>query len=479
LSSGVYIPQDFVESLRTHVPKFQDESDRNQWGLALMAWEKSQKRRQHRTQPGAVSFSAKELEVLFGRNKYAPLLRTTFGNWSANWSQAEGTTRAYRFSIEVREALTAYATAPTAGLVDLLVLKGKSLSVAKSLPRAISSTGTNGKTTPTAQWSCAKHMNKVPVNAEMLAALQQWFTDQLASSEIEGPMRLFLKRLLDVVVKVTRLSQTTLAGPGYIPQVYAIAPTGRLYARGLNLQNTPSLIKEAALHGLWEYDFANCHFSIVSQMASERGVPCPAIDHYMANKKQVRQDIADGAGVTIDQAKQCLLALLYGAKESSWFKSAIPDAIGEEAAQRLYALPTFKALSADLDGARRAILDSWPRTANGSLTNACGKAIAGNATPARQLAHLVQGVEARALWAAVNLHPDDIVLLQHDGFVSLRRLDCAALEHAVTTAVGYGLRLEEEQIELHADARSLADRTKNEMALETASGLESGPPDAD
>ncbi|RYF47208.1 MAG: hypothetical protein EOO38_12595 [Cytophagaceae bacterium] len=475
MSSGIYIPQDFIDSLRAHVPNFKDETDRNQWGLALMAWEKSQKSRQHRTEHGAISFSAEKIKELFGRDKYGPLHRACFGNWTSNWSHKNHTTRGYRFSFEFRDAMDAYASMPVTAPITLLTLSGKRIKVARSLPHAISSRGTNGKTTPTADWECAKQMNRVPVNQEMLKALCRWLTGQLAEHDLEEELKPFLMRLLDIVVKMIRMSQTSLAGSGHIPQVYAIAPTGRLYARGLNLQNSPSLIKDAALHGLWEYDFVNCHFSILAQMAQERGTPCPAILHYLNNKTHTRKTIANGVAISVDQAKQCLLALLYGARTSNWFKNAIPMAIGEEAARKLYALPTFLALSTELVGARSVILSSWPRTANGSLTNASGKAITGRATPAKKLAHLLQGIEARALRAAVNLYPDAIVMMQHDGFVARCQLDCVALEQAVLDAVGYRLELEEKQVELHKDARSLVDRTKSEMAPEAASALSSDP----
>lgn len=315
-------------------------------------------------------------------------------------------------------------------------------------------------------------MNRVPVNVAMLESLRHWIEDCLLEPDrVDGPLRQFLERLRDFTVKLIRMSNTTLAGPGHIPQVYAITPTGRLYARGLNLQNAPSLIKEAALHGLWEYDFSNCHFTIVAQMAANAGVPCPGIEHYLANKALVRKEVAEGAEITLDQSKHCLLALLYGARVSRLASSAIPTAIGLDAADRLYALPVFQGLSKEIERARRAILGQWPRTANGSLTNACGRAISGKEKPARQLAHLVQGVEAKALMVCVNAHPVDIVLMQHDGFTATRRLDCVMLEGLLGRSIGYNLRVEERQLELHLDARVRMIRMKSEMALEAAPDL--------
>lgn len=466
------IPGGFFEELRAHVTGFVAEPERNQWGLAQMAWEGSQKGRQHRTTPGAMSFSAQELDELFGRRKFQPLFRRVdFFQRSPGWSKNEGVTKAYWFSKEVRQALASYAGRSSTEPEDLLYLSGSQMKVARSLPRAVASVGTKGRATSTADWSSAMGMNRVPVNVAMLESLQHWLQAHLLALDLDRTdesLRWVLERLAALAGKLIRMSNTTLAGPGHIPQAYALAPSGRLYARGLNLQNAPKLIKEAALHRLWEYDFSNCHFTIVAQLAAKAGLPCPRIEHYLANKQLVRNEVAEGALITLDQAKRCLLALLYGAKASRLPSTAIPAEIGLDAADRLYALPVFQGLSLEIARARRVILDKWPRTANGSLTNACGRAISGKEKPSRQLAHLVQGVEAKALMTCVNTHPGDIVLMQHDGFTATRGLDCSRLQEALLRSTGLNLQVEERRLELHPDARARLDRIKSEMALEAA-----------
>jgi hypothetical protein len=72
----------------------------------------------------------------------------------------------------------------------------------------------------------------------------------------------------------------------------------------------------------------------------------------------------------------------------------------------------------------------------------------------------VQGLEAKAIMSIVNLHAETIVLLQHAGFTARKRLDCEALEQVVFDKVGYRLKVEERQLELHEDARQLMCRTK-------------------
>jgi len=260
--------------------------------------------------------------------------------------------------------------------------------------------------------------------------------------------------------EILRMSKTDVAGNGYIATQYVQAQSGRLYAKGINLQTAPTLIKQAALDGLWEYDFSNCHFDIIKQMAALHGYQCTAIAHYLATKQATRRAIAEQAGITEAQAKVCLLAIMYGAKASEWHENAIPEEIGQEAARRLFAVPLFASIHADIKQARSTILKSWRRTANGSLSNMFGKAIAADAKPEEQLAHLIQGVEALALQTAIKMHPNDIVLLQHDGFASTRRLSDKAIMEAVLQATGYRLELEEKTIRIDPDAQFLRNRNK-------------------
>ena len=190
-------------------------------------------------------------------------------------------------------------------------------------------------------------------------------------------------------------------------------------------------------------------------MAAQYGYECEAIAQYLNNKKPTRQAIADQAGISVDQAKKCLLAIMYGARASTWHETAIPQEIGEAAAKRLYKVDLFKAIAQDVARARAVILKNWPRTANGRLTNAYGKAISGTDTRKQQLAHLIQGAEAKALMVAIDMHPNDLVLLQHDGFVATRRLYAPAITKAVLQATGYLLELEESQIQVSPDASFL------------------------
>jgi hypothetical protein len=171
------------------------------------------------------------------------------------------------------------------------------------------------------------------------------------------------------------------------------------------------------------------------------------INHYLANKAAVRQQVADDAGITVDQAKMVLVALLYGAKLSAGLKSAIASAIGFEAAERLVKLSSITALHDEIKRISKRVLSECPRTSRGWVINAFGKSADPNKLTDPQLfAHLLQGVEAKALQAALQCYPNDIVLVQHDGFASKSRLDVGVLAAAVREATGYDLTYEEQQL---------------------------------
>lgn len=61
------------------------------------------------------------------------------------------------------------------------------------------------------------------------------------------------------------------------------------------------------------------------------------------------------------------------------------------------------------------------------------------------------------------MHPTDIVLLQHDGFASTRRLSDKAIMEAVFQATSYRLELEEKTIRIDPDAQFLRNRNKLEI----------------
>lgn len=460
------IPEDLLTHLRKKVVGFKSESMTHQMQLAKMVWEGGSKRRQHQHFQGAMSFTYTELNKAFGRGGFNAInTRLNFFVQTKNWSADKKFTKGYWFSEMVQRVREQYLKRRWRKETKLLVANGLLM---KTLPKAVAAKDMDEITTTA--WSNARELNTVRVNTEGLNALRLWL-ERLKIDCREGriPDTLFAKippmdvieRLLETTSKLIRLSSTDVAGHSCIMHRYVESTSGRLYAKGVNLQSAPALIKQAALAGLWEYDFSNCHFAILTQMAERFGHQCTAITYYLANKKAVRREIAEQAQITEHDAKVCLLALMYGARQSEWHENAIPETIGVSAAKRLFKVGLFDAIAQDIDQARRVILAGWERSQRGSLVNDFGKTLkTAGSTPPKMLAHLIQGVEAKALKTAIDLYPNDIVLLQHDGFAATKKLDSRAIMDAVMDATGYLMELESSRIQIDPDAYFLKTHSK-------------------
>ena len=100
--------------------------------------------------------------------------------------------------------------------------------------------------------------------------------------------------------------------------------------------------------------------------------------------------------------------------------------------------------------ARRAVIKDWPRSRK-RLQNAYGKWISESESDLKILAHLLQGVEAKMLEAVRKCYPNEILLLQHDGFASSVPLDMGKMTEAIFEASGYVMQIEESRIQLDTD----------------------------
>ena len=462
------IPLDLVKFLKMEFPEFRKESPEDQEALARMLWVGNGWRRQHEHFEGALTFHYSELDAEFGRRRF-PAVNGAVGFFSVtkNWSKDHKFTRGYTMTPKVQEAFGRYMKKRRRKNVKLLIGNGIEL---RTPPKAVAAKDSDGKTT--SRWNHYKDGNVIEVDLDNLNALVKWLywvRDDIGRGNIGNlfapypPMKV-IDLTLSMAYQVIRMSQTAVAGRGHLMQRYIEAPSGRLFAQGINLQNAPSLIKEAAFHGMWEYDFSNCHFAILRQMAARFGYECQAVDHSLANKPEVRKEIAKQAGIHEAHSKECLLMLMYGAGQSDDPDKAIPAAIGLEAAQRLYAVDLFAGIGNDVRQARKVILKGWKRNQRGGLTNEFGKTIDPTEQSQLQLlAHLIQGVEAFALNTATKLHdPQTIPLLQHDGFVATSNLPVWEIEQAVEQVTGYRLVMEKERIQISPEAYFLKNSNQNE-----------------
>ena len=447
------IPADLLDHLRRHIKPLAHESMRVQMSVARLLWFGTFRIREHVKYEGFLSYSHREMDEWFGRRKFKAINDRLDLFDITHWSWEGKFTKAYRMTAHTALTLERYFARRREETTAMLFGDGAEL---KTIPAAIASKDARGRTTTA--WPEAEGLRLVPVNLEQMKVLREWLRHELRDGEkrlglFTGTMhRARLERLLDHVRHLIRLAQTKPAGYGHVAHRYVQSSSGRLYAKGWNLQNAGKIVKDAALAGMWEYDFANCHYAILMQMAEREGCQCEAIGHYLANKKDVRQTIAFEAGIALDQAKVCLLAIMYGARQSLWPRNAIPELIGGEAAERLFGVDLFAGIHADIKRARATIVKRWPRNRQGRVTNMFGRAIGGKQAPEEILAHLIQGVEATALRGILTAFPDEIVLVQHDGFAARSRLDAEAIEAAAALATGYTFEVEEKRITLELDS---------------------------
>lgn len=441
-----FLSADFIAHLRANVPGYAKLNRHQQWALADMVWCSASKARRHCILEDSHRFHYAELEKWFGRADFSRINEwLQIFDLTPNWLYEDGATKGYRLLPNFQNVLDSYLLNPCSSPSYLIT---GSLRAVKKLRAAVASTDMRGS--KATEWPCGSSMNCVPVRVDMLEALKAGLNEKLHSccDEGSGKCRETIRRLLLSVASAIRLSTSLSTRHGSMPHLYVEAESGRLYTRGLSLQNAPRIVKRAALYGHWDYDFSHCHFTIFAQMSERNGYRTEAIHDYLSRKAELRQSIAQQASISVEQAKQSLIAVMYGTSTTLCYKNAISREIGQDAAARLFAVPFFKDLVRDIDRGCEVILNDPPRTASWRLPNAMRKAIEfDKSKPMRAIAHLVQGVEALALKSALELYSDEIVLVQHGGFSAHTRLDGLKIEEHVENRTGYRLALEEKKID--------------------------------
>lgn len=363
--------------------------------------------------------------------------------------------RGVRLTPKVKKTLDNYLNRHSKSIDKLLTSDGHHKH--KS-PKAVASKDTNGVTT--ALWRDIKFESDVLVGVETLKKAKQvykgflkiyesgtWNEDLYYRSENPDD----LKDILEAINKILKLANTDMGkGRGYVHHRYIECSTGRLFAQDINLQTIIKVVKQAALHGLWEYDFENCHYAIFKQLANKIGIECPAVDNYLRNKKKIRNQIAKEIGILLDDAKTCLIAIIYGANSFEWEEAKIPKLIGLDKSTMLIKHPRFKAIKEEVGETRPEIINQWDNHGQYTYINHVGKRVWKNESQKKILAHLIQGIEVLLLNTILHEHSKNIVLLQHDGFASTSRLSTTGMEKLLKDKTGFDMPVEEEIIQIDA-----------------------------
>jgi len=449
-----YVLEAFVRSLQRRIAGFRKEPEEVQQHLARLIWDSNIKRRQHTKHRGWMSITYQELYGKFGRTGFREV-NDRLGLFEVNDTYSFGSdrpqyTKGYRLTGKAQAARSGFLRSNVPRFSRLIGGDGRYL---RTPPKAVASKDMGGITA--SAWRNTKFRSTVPVDIASLKKLRKqlrsikkdmeaghWSSDLWFGEKTPEQV----DYCLDLIAQIIKLAHTDIAH-GYVIHRYVESAEGRLYAKSINLCTTPRAVKQAALHGLWEYDFENCHYAIFRYLAGEAGMDCPYIDGYLAHKKAVREHIAASVGISEEQAKTCLLAIMYGARESEWHEAAIPMTVGDKA-ERLYRHPLFSGLVQEIRACRTAILEQWPDKGRTTYKNAVGKRIKKTETKEQIQAHLIQGIEAKMLKIVVDLYPEDILLLQHDGFAASRQLDKGLIEARIKEATGIDMVLEEARIQV-------------------------------
>lgn len=460
-----FVPESFIRALQKGIHGFRMWPERYQWHITKLVWEEGLRRRTHRLKDGYMTVGYKELENSFGRGGFAKMNAalgifevTPNWHWQAGRANSQNATKAYKLSPKASELKERYLKPRRDAVTRLIYLDSKDAFVPlKSAPKPIAAKVDDDPLGVTATaWRNAKIFNKVPVDLDLLRELHAYLVRMLRPENLpQGDIFLVaeaedIERRAEWAGQIIKLAHTDVAGRGYVLHRYAECKTGRLYAKGVSLQTAPRLIRAAALHGLYDYDIENCHYAIFAQLAAQCGYHTQAVQHYLIHKDDIREGIARRVGISVKQAKMTLLALMFGARTTERPDNAIPREIGPDKARTLYRDEEFSAIARDVGAGRDVILKAWP-TGRTTLLNDMGKSISLKTKPEIRIAHILQGIEAKSIRTAIDLFPDEIVLLMHDGFVTTRPIDKGLVEQRMFTETGYRLSLSGGVIELPPD----------------------------
>ena len=460
------VAPDFRELLCRLRPALRSEKPSVLAALAYLVWIERSKRRRHSQCPGAFFVAYQDLEALFGEGKFVPLnnrhrIVEVVRGWvpqgaSYEWAPGEAT-RAFRLIPDIREAQRGYFASIETAVVSLIYPTGRRCLSAR---QGIAPKKRDGS--PRKVWRGINIQSRTPVNVEALASLRanlvhlerNGWSGGDACVPIASEERDYIRELREETESVILMCRTSAAGIGFIAHRYVEADAGRLSALGINLQGCSGLIRRAAQQGSWDLDISNCHLCIIEKLARDRGVHNLEIRRYLANKKALREQLAQRHLLTIDEVKQCLIAVVYGASMSpDPDHSSIAALIGAWRAATLCNDPDFRGIAADVRTARSAILKSWP-TGKQRLRNTAGGSIplidpdtGEKTTPEQRLACIVQGEEARMLRAVVRKYGAQIVLVQHDGWTSSGPMDIAEIEALIECDTGFRVGVDQEEIE--------------------------------
>lgn len=421
-------PSGLVELLRQRIPIYAALPERHQNNIGRMLWDYANNRYQHRIYDGA-AFSVEYMRSLWGnlrtRNR---VVKEFFPNIQGdNISHLISDFNPYDFL-----GLVLVGFLEDDAPIDLLDGEKRM----RMPPNPILSRAANNdpevNNAKHSMWKGIRPSTTVPINQDALLEFSRKTTNHREKMS---------------ALRLLKLSRNTRC-PGSIPVLYEQKSTGRLTEVLFAIQNNQRVVISAALHGYWDYDLNNAHFSILSAWAKTLGQSTPVVDEYLRNRQKLRMELTGHCKAKLEDIKECLIALLYGAPlHTNPDFTEIPKILGKEGAKLFTTHPFVKALKKEIANVGKAIVADT-HSIRGCHVNAMGieAPTHDKRTTFKLLCHALQGVEALALKSVVAKYGEDILLCMHDGWVSRHRLDCNQLKSLIKTTTGFELEIEEHQL---------------------------------
>ena len=431
MSNGVFSvsPSGLEDLLFQRLPQYAALRKSHQHHVAKMLWDFANNRYRHSKYAGA-AFPVEYMDALWGNRRIRNrIVSDYFSNIQGGiLDHLISSYKPYEF---LGKVLVEFLEDQTP--IDLLV-DGKRMKMPPNpiLSRAASYDPqvTHAKKS---KWQGISPLPRMPINQTALFDFSRKTAD--------ARQRMSALRLL-------KLSRNTIC-PGQIPVLYEQKSTGRLTEVLFGLQNNEREVISAALHGMWDYDLQNAHFSIFSAWAKKLGHATPVVDEYVRNKAEIKIELTEHCQSKLDDIKQALISLLYGAPlNANPDFASIPKRLGVASAQLFIKHSFVRNLKKEISSIGKYIVEDT-YTSRGCYVNAMGiepQNIAGATTKFNLLSHALQGVEALALKTVVAQHGQNILLCMHDGWVARTKLDCKQLQDSIFRATGFELGIEEAQL---------------------------------
>lgn len=428
------MPKSLPAFLRLACPLYAAENEDTQLRVARLLWMCRDPRRAHNVYPGFAAISKSDLRAIFVSDKHARAVLAGKYFLVLQGDNLSNFTAGYQPAQNLLDAMEACVRSPEPA--GLLGEDGRKLAAQRGAiaPR-------RAKSGTASSWNGIAPAKNVRVGLDQLRALEPFCVEALACD-------------LQALVCIARNAQPFST----IPHRYSQSGAGRLFTEPPSLQSAPRPLRAAGLAGHWDYDIENCHFAIFAQLAKQAGKNTPNVDYYLTHKPEVRERLATDVDIEIDQAKTCLVMIMYGAvrrlrrktgpAHNDWKPLAVAGEIGYSAAAKLFRHPWYRELHAEVQRTRQAVIAAHTN-AGGFVSNRMQLAIhpgRDDLTESKQLAHILQGYEAAALREIVRRFGSRILLCLHDGWVTREPLDVAECEAAVLRGTGLHLRIEAKRL---------------------------------